>query len=165
MFYRDLNEKLVEVLDALKRITVRHRSTLELHEPSWLTHSDAFSRVHYALAMAAAAAAIDRPATLFFTMGAIRALVASNGAGNPGWHGLGGDAAARDRDLAAAGIGDFETLLEACTDLGVRIMVCEAGLRAEGLSRADLRPDVHIEDGGLATLLLETGDAARIVFV
>ena len=130
-----------------------------------VVHSDEFSRVHYALAMASAAAALQRPATLFFTMGAVRALAASDGDGGPGWHALAGDPAARDRDLAAAGIGDFETLLEACAELGVRLMVCEAGLRASGLARGELRGDVGIEEGGLATLLLETGDEARIVFV
>ncbi len=128
-------------------------------------HSDDFSRVYYALAMASAAAALERPATLFFTMGATRALVATDGRGGPGWHALQGDPAARDRELAAAGTGDFETLLEACGELDVRIMVCEAGLKAMGLARGDLRADVQLEEGGLATLLLEAGDQARIVFV
>ena len=36
--------------------------------------SGAFDRVHYALIMAAAGAAIDRPVTLFFTMEACRVL-------------------------------------------------------------------------------------------
>ncbi len=128
-------------------------------------HDASFSRVHYALAMASAAAALERRATLFFTMGACRALVADDGSGGPGWHGLDGDAAASDRALALAGVGDFETLLTACAELGVRIMVCEAGLKAEGLTRAELRGDIAIEEGGLATLYLEAGDAARIVFI
>ncbi len=128
-------------------------------------HDASFSRVHYALAMASAAAALDRPATLFFTMGACRALAATDGSGGPGWHDLAGDAAASDRALAATGVGDFETLLTACAELGVRIMVCEAGLKAEGLTRAELRGDIDIREGGLATLYLEAGDAARIVFI
>ena len=128
-------------------------------------HSDDFSRVHYALAMARAAAAVGREATLFFTMGAVRALAASDGQGGPGWHALVGDPAGSDRALAAAGVGDFETLLEACGELEIRVMVCEAGLKTTGLTRAALRADVRIEEGGLATLLLEAGDAARIVFV
>ena len=41
---------------------------------SIVVHSGAFDRVHYALMMAAAAAAVDRPVTLFFTMGATQAL-------------------------------------------------------------------------------------------
>ena len=40
-----------------------------------------------------------------------------------------------------------------------------AGLKAMGLARGDLRADVQLEEGGLATLLLEAGDQARIVFV
>ena len=130
-----------------------------------VVHSGDFARVHYALAMASAARAVGRPATLFVTMGATRALAASDGAGGPGWHALDGDAAARDAEFRAAGIGDFETLLEACVELGVRVMVCEAGLKAMALEPGELRDDVPIEQGGLATLLLETGDSARLVFV
>ena len=41
---------------------------------SLIIQSSEFSRIHYGLIMAAAATATDRPTTLFFTMGAVRAL-------------------------------------------------------------------------------------------
>jgi len=114
---------------------------------SLIVESGAYSRVHYALAMAAAAAAVGRRATLFFTMEALRALEAGEG-----WRRLAG--ADADARLAATGCADFETLLGACVELEVDIMACEMGLRAIGLARAALRSDVAIAEGGLATLLM-----------
>jgi peroxiredoxin family protein len=128
-----------------------------------IIHSAAFEKVHYALATASAAAAVGRPVLLFFAMGATRALGT-----NDGWRQLrtddGGTATAADAALDGLGIADFETLLAACVELGVRIMVCEIGLAVEGLARRDLRPDLGLEEGGLATLMLEAGDG-NIVFV
>ncbi len=118
---------------------------------SLIVESGGFQRVHYALAIAAAAAAIGRPATLFFTMGALRALEAERG-----WRALPG--AEADARLAAAGCADFETLLASCAELGVAFMACEMGLKAIGLPRARLRGDLAIADGGLATLLLQDGE-------
>ncbi len=113
-------------------------------------------RVHYALAMAAAAAAIDRPATLFFTMEAIRALAKD----------ARDDAAAeRDAARAARGVATFEDLLAACAALDVRFMVCEMGLRAVGLSAADLREDVTFEEGGLVTFLNDASAAGAMLFI
>ena len=58
--------------------------------------SGSFERVHYALCMASAAAALEQPVTLFVTLGALRALVAADATGRPGWMNLPGseDAAA-----------------------------------------------------------------------
>jgi peroxiredoxin family protein len=114
-----------------------------------------FSRVHYALAMASAALAIGRPAVLFFTMGATRALVARGGSA-PGWHELGSDsdgisAAAQDRAFAAKRIATFEELLSACRDLGARFIVCETGLNALGLEREMLRPELSATVAGLVS--------------
>ena len=50
--------------------------------------------------------------------------------------------------------------LEVSVDLAVF-----PSLTTSGRFRAELRGDVRIEEGGLATLLLESGDQARIVFV
>ena len=47
----------------------------------------------------------------------------------------------------------FEELLESCTALGVEFMVCEMGLRTEGLTPDALRSDIRLQPGGLATLL------------
>lgn len=137
---------------------------------SIIVFSGDYDRVHYALAMAGAAAAVNRPATLFFTMGALKALRRDSADGVPGWVGLGvaGDgasAASRDTHYAEAGIATMEDLFAACNELGVTVMVCEMGLRAEKLSAADLRPDVTVQEGGLVTFLSEAGENGRIVFV
>jgi intracellular sulfur oxidation DsrE/DsrF family protein len=39
--------------------------------------------------------------------------------------------------------------------MGVRFIVCEMGLRAEGLDRSALRGDLPIEAAGVVTLLTE----------
>jgi len=118
---------------------------------SLVVFSGDFARVHYALATAAAALAIDMPVTLFFTMGGIGALRRAGADGAAGWHVLEG--AARDADFAALGVARFDELLAACRDLNATFMVCEMGLRAEGLSHADLRDDIAYREGGLVTFL------------
>ena len=106
-----------------------------------------YESVHYALALASAAVAINKPAVLFFTMGGIRALTGPP----PGVTGWGRDALNRGR-----GVGDFETLLQACVELGARFIVCEMGLRSLGMTRAELRSDVPFTVAGIVTLLEET---------
>jgi peroxiredoxin family protein len=63
----------------------------------------------------------------------------------------GRDALNRER-----GVGDFETLLQACVELGARFIVCEMGLRSLGITRAELRSDVPFTVAGIVTLLEET---------
>lgn len=124
--------------------------------------SGSYERVHYALAMAASQLAIGRPATLFFTMGGIRGLLAPAEDGLPGWRALAG--AERDATLAREGLATFEQLLTACVELGAKLLVCEMGLRAEGLSAADLRRDVTVEQGGIVTFLNDArSDGAMLV--
>src|SRR3977135_650914 len=94
-----------------------------------------YESVHYALALAAAALAVNKPAVLFFTMAGIRALTGPPPAVDD-W--------ARDALNRERGVGDFETLLEACVELGARFIVCEMGLRSLGIDRAGLRADVHL---------------------
>lgn len=130
---------------------------------SVLLLSGSFERAHYALSMASTAAALERPATLFVTLAATRALLADDGRGRPGWAALPvspdladaeiADGAALDAQNRARGVAGFEELLQACTALGVEIMVCEMGLRALDLAASALRRDVPIREGGLATLL------------
>ncbi len=136
-----------------------------------------FERVHYALALAAAAVAVNRPAVLFFTGAAIRALVRDPD-GWGGWAALPADAgnngarsagvhhaesgAERDAILKERGIGDFETLLAACAQLGAKFIVCEMGLRAYGIDAATLRSDVPHEVAGIVTLY-EHADGMPIV--
>jgi peroxiredoxin family protein len=113
-----------------------------------------YESVHYALALAAAALAVNKPAVLFFTMSGIRALT-----GPPpdvaDW--------ARDAENRARGVGDFETLLEACVELGARFIVCEMGLRSLGIDRTGLRADVPFTVAGIVTLLEETKPGMHLV--
>jgi peroxiredoxin family protein len=118
-----------------------------------------YDRVHYALVMASAAAATGRPATLFFTGGAVHALVPG------GWRRLDGDPERRDAHLRERGIGTFEDLLHACAELGVRFIACEMGLRAEGLVAADLDPALGIEIAGVVTLLGDARADGALIFV
>ncbi len=114
---------------------------------SIVVRSGKYEDVHYALAMAAAAVAVNKPALLFFTMAGIRAL-----AGPPpsleDWD--------RDATNRQRGVGDFETLLQACVELGVRFIVCEMGLRSLAIDRTSLRADVPFTVAGIVTLLEET---------
>lgn len=122
-----------------------------------------YDRVHYALAMAAAALAGNRQVTLMFTMAACRALLAADADG-PGWRHLspgedGRPAVEADAELRRRGVGGFEELLAAVVALGGQVMVCEMGLRAAGLEGAALRDDVPVATGGLVTFLAEvTGE-------
>ena len=136
---------------------------------SLVLFSGSFDKVHYALAMAAAALAVNTPVTLFFTMGAARALLAEDASG-PGWRALhptedGLDALTADASLIARRLGGFEELLSACTALGVQVMVCEMGLRALGLEFSQLRPDVDITPCGLVTFLGDASKTGAMLFI
>jgi peroxiredoxin family protein len=125
--------------------------------------SSAFEHVHYALATAAAAAAIDRPTTLFFAQGAVRAIAGTKA--SPGWHrlavedaGLGGkDAATLEAAFRIRGVASFEELLTACQDLGITLLVCSMGLRVADLTRQQLRTDLTILETGLTDVLSRPG--------
>lgn len=112
-------------------------------------------RVHYGFVMASSAAAIGVPVTLFFTMGACRALLRETPP----------ELIALDADYAPRGIGTFAELLDACVELGVRFMVCEMGLVARDIEAADLRTDVPVEVTGFVSFLMDAGDDGQIVFV
>ncbi len=102
-------------------------------------------RAHYAFVLATGAAALGRRVVLFATNAGCRALLAD-------WSGLaeaGRDARVRQRGVA--GIGE---LREAAMELGIRMIACEAGLRAEALADAKLMEGVEV--AGVATFLAET---------
>ena len=132
---------------------------------SIVVFSGAFDKVHYALVMASAAAAVDTPATLFFTMEACRALVPD------GWKAMPvGEAGATvgqemDSDFGKKNIGQFEDLLSACAALGVRFIVCEMGLKAVGLTKADLRTDIEIDSAGVVTFLNDASPDGLSLFI
>jgi peroxiredoxin family protein len=137
---------------------------------SIVVFSGAFDKVHYALVMASAAAATDTPVTLFFTMEGARALLPADGTAALPWRDLptevpgrsGGDL---DDAFKARNIADFETLLAACRDLGVRFMVCEMGLKALDIERENLRHDLTYEIGGVVTFLNDAQQDGAVVFV
>jgi peroxiredoxin family protein len=113
---------------------------------SIILRSDKYEDAHYALAMASAALAVNQTAVLFFTMGGLRALMQPPALED--WQ--------RDALNRARGVGDFETLLQACIELGARFIVCEMGLRSLAIDRAALRSDVPFTVAGIVTLLEET---------
>jgi peroxiredoxin family protein len=115
--------------------------------------SGAHDRAHYAFVLAAAAAALGREVVLFATNQGCRALLAD-------WSGL--TDVARDARVRAAGVAGIEELRAACAEMGVRLIVCEAGLRAEGIDAGSLLTGVEV--AGVATFLsaVGTGQIATI---
>ena len=140
---------------------------------SLVVFSGDFDKVHYALVMASAAAAIDIPATLFFTMGASRALLASSDENAPKWRELPAGEIGQNNQTGGAidegfrekTVATFEDLLQACVAMGVKFMVCDMGLRAMDLEGAAFRADVPIETGGMVTFLNDAKADGQMVFV
>ena len=138
---------------------------------SLIVFSGDYDRVHYAFVMASAAAATNRPVTMFFTMAATKALLASDGNSSPGWTTVapadnGESALERDAAHSKAGIATLEELILACIELGVTLQVCEMGLIAERLSSNDFRADAQVTVGGMVSFLTESEkDNGRIVFI
>ena len=130
---------------------------------SLIVFSGDYARAHYALAAAAAAAAVDRPATLFFTMQGARALLAAGADGEEGWRSLAG--ADADAGLRERGVVGFEELLDSCAALGVRFMVCEMGLRALGVDPEALRGDLPIAVAGLVSFFADAEADGAMLFV
>jgi peroxiredoxin family protein len=101
-------------------------------------------RAHYAFVLATGAAALGRRVVLFASNGGCRALLAD-------WSGL--DDARRDATVRARGVAGLDELREAAAELGVRLIVCEAGLRTEALENAPRLAGVTV--AGIATFLSE----------
>jgi peroxiredoxin family protein len=104
-------------------------------------------RAHYAFVLAAGAAALGRRVVLFASNAGCRALLSD-------WSGLAD--AARDGRIVMNGVAGFATLREAAVELGVRLIACEAGLRAEAIDPAGLLPQVEV--AGVATFLEAIGN-------
>jgi peroxiredoxin family protein len=107
--------------------------------------SGAHDRAHYAFVLATGAAALGRRVVLFATNGGCRALLAD-------WSSLADSA--RDAVVRHRGVAGIGELREAAVELGIRMIACEAGLRAEALSDAKLMAGVEV--AGVATFLAET---------
>lgn len=103
-------------------------------------------RAHYAFMLAAAAAAIGRPVVLFAANDGCRALLRD-------WSSL--HDAPRDVFIQQQGIAGLDELRDAASDLGVRLLACESGLRIAGLSSTPLLAAVEIT--GIPTFLVSVG--------
>lgn len=130
---------------------------------SLVVQSGDAEKVHYALVMAAAAAATDRAVTLFFTNNACHALTPD------GWRALpaadGGTGASLDAHHQSLGVGRFEDLLSASVELGVRFLICELGLKTAGLVSAQLRKDVPVQSAGVVTFLADVEPTGVTLFI
>ncbi|MBV9784273.1 MAG: DsrE/DsrF/DrsH-like family protein [Acidisphaera sp.] len=115
--------------------------------------SGAHERAHYAFVLAAGAAALGRPVVLFATNAGCRALLTD-------WSGL--EQAGRDAVLRERGVAGLDELREAAASLGVRLIACEAGLRAEALDAAGLLPGVEV--AGVATFLSACAEGQMLTF-
>ena len=113
--------------------------------------SGAFRRAHYALVLAAAAAAMDRRVTLFAADAGLHALCRD-------WSGL--DNSEDDAVLRGRGVAGFGTLRDTLVPLGVRLLACEAALRAMALSADHLLPEV--ERAGVPTFLAAVGQGQML---
>lgn len=122
---------------------------------SIVVFSGGYDKVHYALAMASAAAAVDRPVTLFFTMEAIRAIAAR---GAPDW-------TAEEQANKIKGIATMAELWEACGQLDVTVLVCTMGLRSVGLTSADLRAEAGAKEGGIVAFLNDASRDGAMLFI
>lgn len=111
-----------------------------------LLESGGHARAHYALVVAAGAAALGREVTVFATNRGCLLFAAPCPLVED----------ARESEIAARGVAGIGTLLPACAELGVRRIACEAGLKAEGLAEMALAPGVEV--AGIATFLDAVGD-------
>jgi uncharacterized protein len=103
--------------------------------------------------LAAGAAALGRHVVLFATNAGCHALLAD-------WSGLAD--AGRDARIRQEGVAGIAELREAARELGIGLIACEAGMRAERLDPARLWTGVRL--AGVATFLAEVG-AGQIVAI
>lgn len=110
-----------------------------------LLRSGRHEAAHYALVLATGAAAIGRPVAIFAT--------------NAGLALLRRDppllADTREALVEGRGVAGIATLLAAARELNVRLIACEAGLRAEGLAPEVLAEGVEV--AGVVTFLSAVG--------
>jgi peroxiredoxin family protein len=113
--------------------------------------SGAHERAHYAFVVASCAAALGRRVVLFATNAGCRALMED-------WRGLTG--VERDATIEARGVAGLGALRDAAAELRVRMIACEAGLRAEDIAADRLMPGVEV--AGVATFLEAVGDGQML---
>jgi len=138
---------------------------------SLIVFSGDFDRVHYAFAMASAAAATDRSVTMFFSGEALHFFLPEAGDGTPGWVALaptenGKTAIERDNELSSGGIGTIEELAIACVELNVAFFRCDMGVKASKLDTTTFRSDIPTRSGGLVSFLAEAEkEDSQIIFI
>jgi peroxiredoxin family protein len=110
-------------------------------------------RAHYAFVVASGAAALGRTVVLFATNRGCLALLRD-------WSGL--SDASRDAVIQHRGVAGLDILRNACVEMAVRMIACEAGLRAEALDPAGLLPGAEV--AGIATFLSAVG-AGQIITI
>ena len=115
--------------------------------------SGSHDRAHYAFVVASGAAALGRRVVVFATNRGCLALCRD-------WSGL--TDARRDPIIESRGVAGLNALRDACVELGVRLIACEAGLRAEGLDAGQLLPETEI--AGVATFL-EAVNTGQIITI
>jgi peroxiredoxin family protein len=111
-----------------------------------LLMSGSHDRAHYAFVVASGAAALGREVIVFATNQGCQALCRD-------WSGL--SDAGRDARIQGRGVAGLDTLREACAEMGIRLIACEAGLRAEALDASMLLANVEV--AGIATFLSAVG--------
>jgi peroxiredoxin family protein len=116
-----------------------------------LLFSGTHERAHYAFVIASAAAALGRSVVMFATNDGCRALLAD-------WSAL--DHSGRDAAIRARGVAGIGELRDAAKELGVRMLVCEAGARIAAIQPAELTGGAEIT--GIATFLEATRDGQVI---
>jgi uncharacterized protein len=110
--------------------------------------SGGHERAHYAFVIASGAAAVGREVILFATNQGCRALLADLA-----------DFADGDAAIAARGVASLAELREACQALDVRMIACEAGLRAASIEGPLLD---GVEVAGVVSFLEAVGSGQMI---
>jgi peroxiredoxin family protein len=118
---------------------------------SVLLISGTHDRAHYAFVIAAGAAALGRRVQVFATNAGCHALLTD-------WSGL--VDSGRDAVLRARGVGGIDELRDACVELGVVLLACDAGLRAEAIDPGRLLSGVTVS--GVARFLSDAGQGQII---
>jgi peroxiredoxin family protein len=113
--------------------------------------SGTHERAQYAFSLAAGAAALGRDVLVFATNGGCRALCTD-------WSNV--DDVGRDAVIRRRGVAGLGEMRESARELGVRMIVCEAGLKAEAIPLSLLWDAVEI--GGMATFLEATATGQLI---
>ena len=113
--------------------------------------SGSHDRAHYAFLLASGAASLGRKVVIFASNHGARAMLDD-------WSSL--DEVGRDAAIRRRGVAGLGELREAAREMGVRMIACEAGLKAEAIEVDGLWQGVEI--AGIATFLEAAGSGQMI---